>query len=227
MGTKDDLLAAAEALVAEHGYAGVGIREIATRAHANLSAIKYHFGGKPDLYLATIRRSLLQPDVEAVWALLEPSPASRAEAGRMLVAFVRAWFARLCRVGEPNVCARLMLREALQPTAALDVVVRDFMEPNETSLVGVVRALAPDGLPAEHLAAARSVIGQLVHYLVFRPFLERRSPGGGFDPGHLEKIADHVAAFSLRGLGCTEAFVRKALANKNSLSIRSELESSS
>jgi len=225
MGTRDDLLAAAEDLFAEHGYAGVGIRAGAARAAANLSAIKYHSGSKPALDPATTERSLRQPDVEAVWELLAAPPASRAEAGRRLVAFVRAWLARLCDPGRPNACARLMLREALAPSEAIDVVVRDFLQPKEERLVGVLAVLAPDRKREELLACARSVTGQLVHYLVFRPFLERRSPSG-FAPSGLEAIADHVASFSLRGLGCPEAFVRKALARDDPSTRRTRSSSS-
>ena len=212
MGTRDDLLAAAEALFAEHGYAGVGIREIATRADANLSAIKYHFGGKPDLYRETVRRALQRREVGEVWSLLDPTPPSREGAARALVAFVRGWLDRMCDSGRPNACTRLMLREALRPSVAVDLVVRDFVQPNEELLAAVIRRIAPGLAPAERTACARSVIGQLVHYVVFRPFLERRTPRRVLDPEQVRRIADHVAAFSLRGLGGTEAFVRRALA---------------
>jgi len=56
MDTKERLLQSAAKLFAERGFAGVGAREIAEQAGANLSAIPYHFKTKEALYLAVMTR---------------------------------------------------------------------------------------------------------------------------------------------------------------------------
>jgi AcrR family transcriptional regulator len=212
MSTRRALIEAAERLFAEHGYAAVGIRELAAAAGANVSAIQYHFGSKAELYLAAIRNALTQPEIEETWALLSTPPRNRLDAGRRLAAFVRAFLGRLLDEGELKSCARLMLREAMQPGEAVDMVVNDFVAPHEELIVGVVRVLAPGLTPEQELAHARSVLGQVLHYLVFRPFIERRWPTSSLTPADVDAIADHVARFSLGGLSCSPAFIEKALA---------------
>ncbi|MGZ3787335.1 MAG: TetR/AcrR family transcriptional regulator [Bacteriovorax sp.] len=48
--TRELLLDKARKHFSEKGYAGSSIRDICDEAHANVSAIKYHFGGKEELY---------------------------------------------------------------------------------------------------------------------------------------------------------------------------------
>lgn len=54
--TKTRLLDAAEQLFAARGYDGVGLREVATKAAANVSLISRYFGGKQGLLLALTER---------------------------------------------------------------------------------------------------------------------------------------------------------------------------
>ncbi len=48
------LLQASARLFAQKSYGDVSVREIVFAAHMNVSAIKYHFGDKRSLYLATV-----------------------------------------------------------------------------------------------------------------------------------------------------------------------------
>jgi AcrR family transcriptional regulator len=54
---KDRLLATAIELFSSRGYEAVSVREITSRARANLGAITYHFGSKEALYHAAIERA--------------------------------------------------------------------------------------------------------------------------------------------------------------------------
>jgi len=53
-GTRMRLMLTVERLVAARGFDGVSVRDIASEAEANLSAISYHFGSKTRLVLATV-----------------------------------------------------------------------------------------------------------------------------------------------------------------------------
>lgn len=53
---RDRILDAAEALFAEHGYDGVTLRRIATRAGVDVALANYHFGKKLDLFQAVFDR---------------------------------------------------------------------------------------------------------------------------------------------------------------------------
>lgn len=57
-GTRERILAAAEALFAEHGFAGTSLRRVTGAAGVNLAAVHYHFGSKDGLVEAVLRRRL-------------------------------------------------------------------------------------------------------------------------------------------------------------------------
>src|SRR4051794_31591843 len=54
--TREQLLAAAERLFAERGFAGVSVRMIAAEARVNWSLVGYHFRGKDGLLAEVYRR---------------------------------------------------------------------------------------------------------------------------------------------------------------------------
>lgn len=205
-GTRERLLGAAEKLFSARGYAAVSVRDIAADAGANLSAIKYHFGSKEDLYLATVGRALSEPRILANWALLRREPAGPAEAAGMLVAFIRAMLSQLLTRNRPSHGTRLMLFEALHPSEATNHVIRDFITPNEQMLTRVIEVVASGQSDLDSVATARSILGQLIHYIVFRGFLERRD-SSHYTGARVAELADHITRFSLRGLSCTESFI--------------------
>jgi AcrR family transcriptional regulator len=48
--TREKLLEAAGQIFAEHGFQAATVREICSRAGANVAAINYYFGDKVELY---------------------------------------------------------------------------------------------------------------------------------------------------------------------------------
>jgi AcrR family transcriptional regulator len=210
MDTAEALLDAAELLFSERGYAAVGIREIVEEAGVNIAAIKYHFGSKGDLYQATVRRAMQRRRAGAAWEVLQDTPRDRSEAAVRLVRFVHEFLAHLM-AGDPS--SRLLLREAAEPSEAIDGVVRDFIEPNEALLVSLVRVFAPDEDERRLALMAESVLGQVLHYRVFRPFLERLTVGELATAEQIAEVADHLAAFSLRGIGCPGDMIDQAIAD--------------
>lgn len=210
-GTRELLLETAERLFAEQGYDGVGIREIVAAAGANLAAIKYHFGSKRDLYLETVRFAMERQGGRAPWEMLESPPRQRLAAARLLVAFVRRFLERLLAGREVSACGLLMLREAMRPSEAIDAVVSRFTRPHQELVVGVIDVVRPGLEPRSLELAAHSVLAQVLHFMIQRAFLERQSEIRLADPRDLREVADHIARFSLRGLGCADSFVQRAL----------------
>jgi AcrR family transcriptional regulator len=209
--TRESLLDAAERLFAAQGYDAVGIREISAAAGVNLAAIKYHFGSKRELYLETVLRAMERQGGSTPWAMLEALPRSRAAAARLLVRFVRGFVESILASPELGVCGQLMLREAMCPSEAIDAVVTEFTRPHQELLIGLVGVLRPELDRRAQELAAHSIIGQVLHFMIQRPFLARQSELDLEDARELERVADHVSRFSLLGLGCTQAFVRRTL----------------
>ena len=210
--TRVALLDAAEDLFSRKGYAAVGIREIVERAGANIAAIKYHFGSKADLYTQTVRRVMERRESTMAWEVLADAPPSPLEAAVMLVRFIHRFLLRRLDPEARDTAGALVLHEAAEPSEAIDSVVRDFMQPREEKLAEVIRVLVPGADRRELSLFAQSVMGQILHYRVFKPVLERMAVGDLSDRRRIRSIADHIARFSLGGLGCPPALIDEALA---------------
>lgn len=83
--TRDDLIMAGISVFGEFGYEAASIRALCKKADANISAVKYHFGGKMELFEACIETVACQlaangperflPESSDTAALLTPSEA--------------------------------------------------------------------------------------------------------------------------------------------------------
>lgn len=208
--TRQALLTAAESLFSQRGFFAVGIREIAQQAGVNLSAIKYHFGSKHDLYLETVRRAMEHHGDEPMDMLADP-PDDPEAAVALLVRFIYGFFGQLRETREIDTCGLLMIREALQPSEAHDAVVLDYLHPVVDSLLAVLRVIRPDLDAAGLFRHATSLMGQLIHYKVFRSFIEALRDVRMTDRKIAAESAEHVAMFTLRGLGCDEMLINRAM----------------
>lgn len=213
--TRDRLLDAAETLFGDRGFECVGIREIAETAGVNLSGIKYHFGSKHGLYLETIRRAMDRQGSTDAWALLDAPAGNREQAAAMFRGFVETFLRVLLRSDEAGSSVCLVMQSAVDSGEATDVVVREFVEPHHTRLCRFVGQLRPDATAAERSRAAQSVMALLLHQRLFRPFLDRLDWDGtalkqATPPGEsdIERLADEIAAFALRGMGCEDLIGR-------------------
>ena len=209
--TRNALLDAAERLFSTRGYAAVGIREIAEAADANIASIKYHFGSKNELYLETVRRAMDNNGGELAWGLLEKPVRNANEAAVQLVLFVRS-FLKVLIPAESTIesCSSLIFREALMPSEAIDAVVKDYIVPNNKLLVDLLRVLKPDADELQIEQFVSSFLGQILHIRIFRPFIERLRGVELAESRSLDRIAHHIAEFSLRGMGFDDAFIAQA-----------------
>ena len=208
--TREALLLTAADLFSQKGYAAVGIREIAQRADVNISAIKYHFGCKHDLYLETVRASMERHGDDLLEVLAGPE-AGREEAALSLVRFIGLFFRRLSEEDGFDVCGLLMLREALQPSEAIDAVVRDYLGPTTRLMMDALSAVAPGTDEAGLHGQVTSLVGQLLHYRIFRSFIERLRGVDFADPMVSAESARQVALFTLRGLACEEELIQRVM----------------
>ncbi|ANY05298.1 TetR/AcrR family transcriptional regulator [Pseudonocardia sp. HH130630-07] len=132
--TRERILDAAERLFAEHGVHAVSNRTIAeTAGQGNNTAVGYHFGGKPDLVRALIRRNASAMDArrEAMVASLGPDPQVREwvdalvrpVADHLADAGVPTWYARFgAQVMTDPGLRGIMVAESLASTALTTVL---------------------------------------------------------------------------------------------------------
>jgi AcrR family transcriptional regulator len=195
--TRQRLLEVAGAVFAEQGFKRATVREICKRADANVAAINYHFGDKQGLYSETLRYW-----VRESLAKYPPNLGvdESATPEQKLHAYVRSFFWRIFDEGRPSWYGKLMAREMIEPTHALDICASETMRPISEILRAIIRQLVP-GIGEDDLRrCACSVVGQIVFYHHCRPAIDKVFPGQCFTPQEIEKLADHVTQFSLSAL---------------------------
>lgn len=196
--TKERLLEAAGEVFAERGFRQATVRAICRRAGANVAAVNYHFGGKQRLYAETLKYGAhialakFPPDAGL------PRGAAPREA---LYVFVLSFLRRFLELGTPDWHGKLCAREMIEPTAALDDLVREVIVPLSRRLQEIVRALlGPRASESRVRLAALSVVGQCMLYRHNRPVLERLYGPETASARQIERLARHITDFSLGGL---------------------------
>lgn len=223
--TKTALLHAAEELFSARGYDAVGTRDIATRAGTNISSIKYHFGSKRQLYLETIRWLLQHPDIQPNWDSFKTAPSTPRASAELLVGFIYGVLAEAAAGGRAERCVRLMLKESLRPGEDFEFIAANFSAPYERSMIDLVRVIAPGHSEIFYVTSGRSIFAQVLHYYVWKSFLQCSEFGGLGQAIPVESAAREVATFVLRGLGCSETLIKKAVATVSAPSLNERSDS--
>jgi AcrR family transcriptional regulator len=168
--TRGRLLEAGVKVFARSGYEEASVREIAAMAGVTVAMVGYHFRGKEGLYLA-VANDIARAGMEII------GPAQRM--GReilqqglvdrpVLVATISKMLRALLEAHNEDGSldwARILLREQLNPTHAIDVLHENLTKPYITTLADLIAAL--EGRAAEHrdMIRALSLTGQMI---VFR-----------------------------------------------------------
>ena len=131
--TRLRLLEAAGEVFAEQGYRRATVRDICSRADANIAAVNYHFGDKEKLYIRHCSIGWAKPaEISARTAACRPPrpPEQR------LHAFIRSWLFRMLGKGMPAWHGKLMAREMSEPTAGFDTILAESIRPMANRLNG-------------------------------------------------------------------------------------------
>lgn len=194
-GTEKRLLEAAGEIFAEHGYRAATVRQICEKARANIAAVNYHFGDKEGLYMAALR-SVHRASAEKYPANLGVSPATPPQ--QKLRVYVRSLLLRIFDEGRPGWHTKIMMREMLEPTRALDLLVEEGARPLHQKLFSIVRELLGSAADDEVVRlSALSIVSQCVYYRRARPVITRLYPQQRYDSKEVERLTEHISQFSL------------------------------
>jgi AcrR family transcriptional regulator len=203
--TRQQLLEAAGEVFAEAGFRNATVREICRRAGANIAAVNYHFGDKEQLYTEVLRYShgkTLEKYPPLLGLAVDAPPEKK------LRAFVLSLLLRIFDTGPTSWHGRLMAREMIEPSAALDSLVEERIRPMAIQLSQIVGELL-NRPPADECVrlCAFSVVSQCTFYKHCNPVMVRLFPRQSeMDPAAIGQIADHITKFSLAAL---KSFVEK------------------
>lgn len=196
--TRQQLIEAAAEVFATVGFRSATVRAICDRAGANIAAVNYHFGDKEKLYLEVLRYTQEQ-SLEKYPTDLGVKPGSPPEL--RLKAFIRSFLFRIFDEGSIAWHGKLMSREMIEPTAALDALVEEKIRPQAAQLSAIIRELlGPRPKPQQVQLCGLSVVSQCLFYHQCRPVVTRLFPEQKFTGQDIENLAEHIASFSLAAI---------------------------
>jgi AcrR family transcriptional regulator len=202
------LVHAAIELFGQEGYAAVSTRTLCDRAGTNLSSIKYHFGGKDELYEAAVKHVIdqLSPRIEMAIAafnqgreLAGEDPGRQALLLKQIVANLLQLFLRSDDIPHfmPFVMREFFLPGPYFPRF-YDALPRRLHE-MFTAMVAMVDGADPEA--ESTIIRAHSLIGQIMIFHVGRPILFNRLGWTSYSPEAVSEITDHVQSLLLNALG--------------------------
>ncbi|QGW81684.1 TetR/AcrR family transcriptional regulator [Variovorax paradoxus] len=150
--TRLHILETAGQLFAERGFAESTSKEICTRAGTNMAAVNYHFGSRDGLYEAVLieaHRQLVSMDELVSLASVPADPRLK----------LRTFLTHLMEMGSQPKAPwgfRVVLREALSPSPALPVMVRQAVLPKAKLIRGLIGGIM--GLPDDHPSVQRAML---------------------------------------------------------------------
>jgi len=196
--TRYRLLEAAGEVFAKRGFRQATVREICRRAHANVAAVNYHFHDKQGLYEAVLKHALRCASEKYSTA---QRSITAANAGQELRGMIAARLHAVFDLGRTAWYSKLMSREMIEPTKALDALVKEELEPSFQRLQLCVRAILGPAADDEQVRrCAFSISSQWVFYHYNRQVISRLDPTMRFGPGNIDALATHITQFSLAAL---------------------------
>ncbi len=196
--TRMRLLSSGGELFAARGFDGVSVREICSRAKANVAAVAYHFGNKEGLYAEALRHGagLVLSRIRSGTRSVEPDPVRRLE--RHVTVLANA----LLSPDNPAWTTRLMMRELASPTMALGRIVDEVARPNFDAVRHCIAQLLHRSPESRTVALHTfSVIGQCLHYRHTAPVTLALLGWKSYPTGFADQVAAHVVSVTLRALG--------------------------
>jgi AcrR family transcriptional regulator len=196
--TRQRLLQAAGEVFAEHGFRAARVRDICERAGANIASINYYFGDKASLYSDVLEFAAHHLIAKhPLDAGLPPAATPR----QRLEVFVRAFLGRIFENGRLAWHGKLMAREMLEPSTALDKLVRGTIRPQAQVLNVIVRDLGEGKLDEQQVRrCAQSIMGQCLLYRHARSLLVLLDPRERYGPPDIARLSEHILRFSLAGI---------------------------
>lgn len=203
--TRQRLLDAALVLFGREGFDAVSTRALAAAADANQAAIPYHFGSKEGLYCAVAHRIVdnMQASMGGLLADIRAHHAAGVtnlrQARTDVAALLLALLQKIVQGSNRYEVGYFIMREQMQPTAAMDILYDDMLEPMHELLGQLVAALrGQPATAAEIIIEVQVLYGQAVVFGAHRTTLRRRLGTTNTHKQNLERAKAVVHAMIMR-----------------------------
>lgn len=168
---KELLVAAARDLFAEKGFHATSVRDIAGKAHVNVSMVSYYFGGKEQLYT-----TIVEGFADTIRSLFSPETVQRLTPHER----VRYYARNVMTIHEKNPqLARILYHEMNAPTPVLDGLQKDLFP----RILGFLTQTFEEGIrkgvfraDLDPAATAYSLASLVNFYHFQKPLVHRMNP---------------------------------------------------
>jgi AcrR family transcriptional regulator len=207
---KTRLLETAGEVFADKGYRAATVREICKAADANIAAVNYYFGDKMGLYVEAVKHAHACRFNEPPLSWTDGTPPEQK-----LYDFVHNMLRHLLDPTRPAWNAKLMIRELADPTEACRAITEQYIRPMAQVLHSIIGELLPAGTSLDRLQmTAFSVVGQCLFYRVQEPVAKLLVGEEQYATFTVDRIANHIATFTLAALGRKPVHRAAALAGQ-------------
>ncbi len=194
----DRLLQVAVEVFAEYGFREATVREICSRANLNVASVNYYFRSKEALYSQALtfafqEANRLYPQDAALKMNLPPE--------QRLALFIKNFLHKLLDDSHLGLHSKLIAREIVDPTKALDEIIETAIAPQFALLTEIVQQIL--GISADKVVVQRcllSIFGQCLMFKHSRSIIDRLYPELIANDSAIQAGAEHITQFSLAAL---------------------------
>ncbi|MGV8059171.1 MAG: CerR family C-terminal domain-containing protein [Smithellaceae bacterium] len=192
------IIEAAGEIFVEKGFYTTTVRQICTRAGVNLAAINYYFGDKKKLYMEVLH---YYQDI----AFQKYPPNLGIKEGdsprQKINSFVHSMIMRIFEEGNPTWFGKLLAREFIEPTGALDLLIKEVIRPYFVILAAIVKEILGREATKETVyLCAMSIVGQCLYFRNSPSIVGRILKKEKFSQQEIITLAEHISHFSLSAL---------------------------
>lgn len=189
------ILEAGGRLIADRGYDGVSIRELAREAGVNGASINYHFGGKEGLYhgilvkLVEDTEPLFAPMIAGLRDGVKQADGDRDALARVAAFVIRSLLAGILSGKTLRWQMPIMLREFQQPSSEFAMLIRDRINPVHDAVAELVAAATGyDRRAPETLLLTANMIAQCMAFGATKGLILARLNWEDYSPDHVRLI---------------------------------------
>ena len=198
--TRERILTIACEIFAEKGYHDAKVEEICKHAKTNIAAINYHFGSKDRLYAQVWRRAV---DTANEVYPPEGGLGPDAPAEERLRGTIHSLVGKTVDPGRIGHAGKLLLREMVNPTDAIEQIRHDAIRPMHDRMRGLMRELLGPKAADEQVLLCTISVAHQCFAVGIRLFAGRIPSFVKFNLSTeqlVETLTNHITCFSLAGI---------------------------
>ncbi len=198
LGTRERILEAAGEVFAENGFRYATVRDICEKANVNIAAVNYHFGDKEKLYYTVLK---YWREVAFRKYPLDLNMDKNKTPEEHIGAFIRFFLFRVLEDGRHSWFGKLVAREYMEPTKALDMLIEETIRPTFEFLSSVVRQMIERPESEEKIRfCCLSIVSQCLFFVYGKHIIRKLFHQDNFKTEEIESIAAHIAGFSIEAI---------------------------